>query len=546
VAGVPAIEALRGTLAFADGHLRHSTLVGQWLGGPIALSVGERRERDATAVAISGKGVLDVRAALAAASGVRTDETPLQGNAEWSAELKLLPDTDGGHPGWRARIDSSLAGVASSLPEPLGKVPGSVLPLHIELVGTEDAGVLRVDLGERLRGLAAVSRRGELWRVERGAVNFGASAPAMPAAPVLEIEGTASRLDLPGYALLWHELARNSTWPALHVELTAAELLAADHTFPNVRVSAEAGFGPGQLKVESPDIDALVRWPRLVDGEHPVSARIERLDLEQLPGSRAAFAAMASALGADTQLSIGDLRWQGGSLGALEATVGARAGALEVRDLRVTGAVGEARGTLKCHDGACRATFNLASHDAAATLGRLGFRADLSAARLAASGDLEWPAADTSILADAKGALHVELDDGVARRVTAAEAPGRSLGLLAVPGLIAGLGLPQLPFARLSADFRAADGEAVTSNLHLDGDTEILMRGRIGFLAHDYDAQVWVLKGEERLPAAVRRLGPGPRVAALWMSLRELFTGEGREHATLRLRGTWDDPMVSP
>ena len=91
-----------------------------------------------------------------------------------------------------------------------------------------------------------------------------------------------------------------------------------------------------------------------------------------------------------------------------------------------------------------------------------------------------------------------------------------------------------------------ADGAAVTSNLHLDGDTEILMRGRVGLLAHDYDAQVWVLKGEERLPAAVRRLGPGPRVAALWMSLRELLTGEGREHVTLRLRGTWDDPMVSP
>ena len=546
VAGLPAIEALRGTLAFADGHLRHSTLAGKWLGGPIALGVGERRERDATAVAISGRGVLDVRAAVAAASGLRTDETPLQGNAEWSADLRLLPGSDGGRAGWRARIDSSLAGVASSLPEPLGKVPGSVLPLHIELVGTEDAGVLHVVLGERLRGLAAVSRRGELWRVERGAVNFGASAPAMPAAPVLEIEGTASRLDLPGYALLWHELARNSTWPALHVELTAAELLAADYSFPNVRVSADAGFGPGQLKVESPDIYALVRWPRLVDGAHPVSAHVERLDLERLSGSRAALAAMASAPGADTQLSIGDLRWQGGSLGALEATVAARAGALEVRDLRITGAGGELRGALKCHDGACRAGFNLASHDAAATLARLGFRADLRAARLAASGDLEWPMSGAAILADARGELHVELDDGLARGVTPAEAPGRALGLFAVPGLLAGLGLPQLPFARLSADFGVAGGQAVTSNLHLDGDTEILMRGRIGLLAHDYDAQGWVLKGEERLPAAVRRLGPGPRVAALWMSLRELFTGEGREHTTLRLRGTWDDPMVSP
>lgn len=546
VAGLPAIEALRGTLAFADGHLRHSTLAGQWLGGPIALSVGERRERGATAVAISGKGVLDARAAVAAASGLHAEESPLQGNAEWSADLKLLPGSESGRALWRARVDSSLAGVASSLPEPLVKAPGSSLPLHIELQGTEDAAQLHVALGERLRGLAAVSRRGELWRLERGAVNFGASVPAMPAAPVMAVEGTVSRLDLPGYVLLWRELSRSSTWPALHAELTAAELLVADRAFPDARVSADAGYGPGQLAVVSPDLGALVRWPGVSDAAHPVSAHIERLDLAQLPGSRAALATALAALGADTQLSVGDLRWQGGSLGGLDTTLAASDGAIEVRDLRVTGAGGEARGALKCRDGACRASFSIASQDAAATLGRLGVRTDLSAERLGASGELEWPTAPASTLADAKGHLQVELDDGLARAGAAGDAPGRSLGLLAVPGLLAGLGLPQLPFARLSADFSVADGEAVTSNLHLDGDTEILMRGRIGLLAHDYDAQVWVLKGEERLPAAVRRLGAGPKVAALWMSLRALFAGEGREHATLRLHGTWDDPMVSP
>jgi hypothetical protein len=91
------------------------------------------------------------------------------------------------------------------------------------------------------------------------------------------------------------------------------------------------------------------------------------------------------------------------------------------------------------------------------------------------------------------------------------------------------------------------DGEASTSNLHFDGDAEILMRGRTGLLAHDYDQQVWILRGEERLPAAVRRLGPTPRVAAVWLSLRELFTGaatDDRTRAVLRLQGSWDDPIV--
>jgi len=34
----------------------------------------------------------------------------------------------------------------------------------------------------------------------------------------------------------------------------------------------------------------------------------------------------------------------------------------------------------------------------------------------------------------------------------------------------------------------------------------------------------------------------------VWLSLRELFTGSAadRSRAALRLRGTWDDPIVTP
>ena len=107
---------------------------------------------------------------------------------------------------------------------------------------------------------------------------------------------------------------------------------------------------------------------------------------------------------------------------------------------------------------------------------------------------------------------------------------------------------PGLNFSSLTADFMLHDGQATTSDLHFDGDAEILVRGRTGLLAQDYDEQAWILRGEERLPAAVRRLGPTPKVAAAWLSLRELFGGSAadRSRAALRLRGTWDDPIVTP
>src|SRR5262249_56753529 len=120
-------------------------------------------------------------------------------------------------------------------------------------------------------------------------------------------------------------------------------------------------------------------------------------------------------------------------------------------------------------------------------------------------------------------------------------------GLLAVPALLAGLDSPALNFARLEADFEVEAGQARTSNLHFDGDAEILMRGRTGLASRDYDQQVWVLRGAEGLAAAVRRFGASPRVAAAWLSLRDLFGGgasQDRSRALLRLQGSWHDQMV--
>jgi uncharacterized protein YhdP len=104
-----------------------------------------------------------------------------------------------------------------------------------------------------------------------------------------------------------------------------------------------------------------------------------------------------------------------------------------------------------------------------------------------------------------------------------------------------------LHFARLDGDFDFAAGEAVTSNLHFDGDAEILMRGKTGLVARDYDQQVWILKGEGRLPTAMRRLDPTPRVAAAWLSLRDFFGSGAHEDGTrapFHLQGSWDAPIV--
>ena len=60
--------------------------------------------------------------------------------------------------------------------------------------------------------------------------------------------------------------------------------------------------------------------------------------------------------------------------------------------------------------------------------------------------------------------------------------------------------------------------------------------------------QAWILRGEDRLPAALRGFGPTPRIAAAVAVAARAVRGPcgARPDATaLRLRGTWDDPVVA-
>ncbi|HYM28088.1 MAG TPA: AsmA-like C-terminal region-containing protein, partial [Steroidobacteraceae bacterium] len=414
-----------------------------------------------------------------------------------------------------------------------------------------DAGELQVSCSERLRALVALTRGPDGWRIERGAVRLDATPPTLPAAPVLALDGRVGRLDLAAYLALWHEAARDAALPALTARLSAAQLVAGTRVFPEVAVTADALQGAGEVELASADLSGSLRWPAQVSEAHPAAARFADFNLTQ-PGDAALPAALAQLFAPALQLDVDELAWQGRSLGRLTARLAGHAGALEVSGLQLTGPAGVARASGLCTGGACSAQLSLDSHDVAATLAALGLRGEISAARGLASARLQWSPGAPSALASLDGDLHMQLEEG-ATRVAAAE-PGMPLALLPVPALMAALGAPLpagadpgLHFARVTAGFALHGGEATTADLHFDGDAEIMMRGRVGLVARDYDAEAVILRGEERLPAALRRLVATPRVAAAWLSLRELFGGAPAERgpAVLRLRGTWSDPIVA-
>src|SRR3569833_1248764 len=525
VSGLPPLEGVTGAFVFDGGRLQRSTLTGSWLGGPVTLHVGERREKGTRVLAVQAQGKLNAQhlAILANATGT------VEGSTDWSGELAYLQSEGSPSPRWRMRADSNLLGVTSSLPEPFAKQSAAATPIHLEVTGANDSAQLRASFGDRMRSLLALKRKPSGgWAVDKGSVRFDSAVPMLPAEQVVMVRGRVSHLDLPAYAMAWQRL-RQDALPTIRAQVMAEHMLVGDRSYDEVSLQAERTSAGTNLLLDSAAVGGIVRWP---SPAQPAELHFTRLDLPDgsLPGDGVG---LLGALAPSAALAIDELNWRGRSLGRLTASMSSRDNVVSIEDARLVSGTHDAHGALHCQPAmpACRLTITVDSTDAAATLEDFGFKPDLTAATASLNGELEWrPASGQPWLTGLQGTLTMRLADGSLRAVTprsadegfgaeGEDARSQPFALLAVPALVnaldapgaAGASLtkerPALHFDRLEADFDLADGQATTSNLHFDGDAEILMRGRIGIVDRDYDQQVWQLRGEEGLPAAVRRIG---------------------------------------
>src|SRR5262249_50027144 len=203
------------------------------------------REQGLNVLVVSGRGLMDARAAVQAAAG-NADQAGLEGSADWSALLTLVPGVAPAH--WQLHADSSLAGIASALPEPFAKTAGPALPLHVDLDAQSEGAQLRIALGERLAAVAALTRSGDSWRIDRGAVRLGGATPALPVEPALMVDGTVSRLDLTACLGLLRQAARDAALPRLEGHLNATELRAGDRRVFHGDLPAEIARGPRAVR----------------------------------------------------------------------------------------------------------------------------------------------------------------------------------------------------------------------------------------------------------------------------------------------------------
>lgn len=259
---LPALQTVRGSLSFSDGRLQRSTLKARWLGGPVTLQVSEQRGKQ-KGIAIHAQGSLDARQLLAL-TGI--DElSDVRGETAWTGDLSYRALAANRPASWELRAETNLSGVTSELPEPLGKGSLAAVPLRIEASGEGNIADLRITLADRLRSkliLARTTQSADHWRVERGMVRLGSGAAALPAEPLIAVQGHVNKLDLPAYLAIWKRIGNVAQAPVLVADLIASQLEVADHTFDDVRLQArkEAGAIPEvHLTVQNLDSDERTR-----------------------------------------------------------------------------------------------------------------------------------------------------------------------------------------------------------------------------------------------------------------------------------------------
>lgn len=465
-AGNLAVERVRGTLGFTAASVDARRLSMRLFGGPATLDVSTR----AGIVSAQAQGSAE-GARLGAMLG-KSAAGRLGGKAAWTAAFHL------GRQESSLVISSTLVGLDSSLPAPLGKAPAQPLPLRYERVAhTGQASEGWLDLGTLLSARWQQAPRAQGARVVRGAVVFGAPA-ALPAAAVLQLGGRLPGLDLEAWQpFLFGD--HGAVMPPLSISgLRIARLHFLNRDFRDVALSGGERDGVLRVEVRGPQAQGTVSYRKQGDSAN-LGLNFRQLEL---PKSRPEPAGNTGEVNFSrwptVDLTVGNLIWEGLPLGQLQGQAHPTDAGMSIDRLRIANPDGVLDLTGQWREGGTGLTagnLSLDIRNAGRLLARLGYPALVQGGRGTLKGDLAWTGQPQDFaLRNLGGTLHLEVKNGQFLKVEAGV--GKLLGIISLQSLERRLSLNfrdlterGFAFDHISATMRIADGVVYTDDFAMQG-----------------------------------------------------------------------------
>jgi uncharacterized protein YhdP len=424
----------------------------------------------------------------------------IKGESDWQARLSFTAGKSGGID---LSVHSSLDGIAVSLPAPMDKsADGSrELDLGIGLGGTRQ-GIYSLRYGDVLQ-MNWMNDAGT-GKLKRMAIILGeGAAPVLPERNVIQVGGTLSRFD-------WHQ------WQGLLKSMTTSE--------------SRGGELPLQIRMQH--LQLIDSSERKIGASEADIANLPRIDL-----------------------AINDFAYGEMNLGAIAFKLEPRDRSVQFEDISVTSRSFNLKGSGQWRMGA-KTSFkvSVASPNLGKMLRGLGFASVIKGGDTRANGTVMWTGSplDFSLARlEAKG--HVVIKDGTIEEVK--PGAGKLLGLLSLQALprrlfldFTDLSKKGLQFQSIKGDINISDGNAVTDNMLMKSlPADILVTGRTGLVARDYEQLVVVVPNVSDTVSVAGALAWGPQVAAALMVMQKLFKSDIDEATMTRYRitGSWEKPVIT-
>ncbi len=548
---IPVAEEVNGTLEFTESTVRAQDAKAVMLGGPATVNVNNQQEGG---VRIGLVGWADAEAMA------RTSEYEiakyLHGGTDWRATV-VLKEGQAKSPA-EVVVESSLQGLASELPAPLGKKAGEALPLRVEW---RPAGAGRyassVSLG-RLVTARGISRadNGRML-IERGAASFGGMA-VLPDRDGVWVSGTVAGLDIDG----WRGVFSGSKG-TLGAELSAVDLQVGaldvlGRRFSKLELAASRQGSVWQARLDGPEVKGDLRWDSR--GKGMVSGRFSKFTI---PDDSPVAPGPAQPPEHETELpsldlSVEEFRVGDKQFGQLELRAEQRERNWQIERLRIKNpdaefqATGEWQGWASSPRTQLRLTLDMVNMGK--LLGRLGYRDSMKWGNGKLEGDLGWAgnpyALDYPTL---EGALKLRAFKGQFLQVE--PGAGKLLGILSLQALPRRLLLDfrdvvdaGFEFDTITASAILARGVAITRDFEMVGSSaRVTMNGEVDLAAESQNLRVRIVPAlSEGVSIAGSVIG-GPVVGAATLFLSKALKDPLGQIAAVEynVTGSWGEPMVA-
>lgn len=552
-ASVPPLEQVTGRLEFTETGVSVPAANAVFFGGPLT---------------VTGNTLRDGTIRMALQGRVNPDAVRRAGGPPWLTHVRGATDWNGSITVRKKTVDmvveSTLQGLASALPAPLGKTAAESVPVRIERrFISNERDQLAVNVGDIVSARLSRHSEGKRTVIDAGTVRLGGGSAAEPedGRSGVFVSGDIKSLNADGWMKLGGPDAGGVSYNIAGIDVRIGELDIRDRKFGDVAVvSSSAGAETTRYKLSGRDIEGTVDWTS--PGRGKVLARLQKFTLPAPLAQTSAAPAVRDAA-PDTRLPALDIvveSFQYGEkpLGKLELRATQQERDWRIEQLRVTNPDGvlSVDGVWQSWLSSPRTQLNVhwGVLDIGKTLARLGYPDGVRRGIAEIGGTVSWNGSPQQIdYASLSGKLVLRAVKG--QFVKMEPGIGKLLGILSLQSLPRRLTLDfrdvfsdGFAFDEILGEIKIDQGIAASDKFFISGPSAgILMSGTVNLNRETQNLQVKVNpRVSDGVSIATAALG-GPIAALAAFVAQKLFKDPLDELISFRyaVTGGWADPVVT-